>query len=43
MKFFFSEAQLAHSPKQYMVHGRIVERPTRVTCASSRLLVTMLG
>lgn len=24
MKFFFSEAQLAHNPRQYMVHGRIV-------------------
>ena len=25
MKLFFSEAQLAHQPKQYMVHGRIVD------------------
>jgi acetoin utilization deacetylase AcuC-like enzyme len=25
MKLFFSEAQLAHQPAQYMVHGRIVE------------------
>lgn len=24
MKFFFSDAQLAHNPRQYMVHGRIV-------------------
>jgi acetoin utilization deacetylase AcuC-like enzyme len=34
MKLFFSEAQLAHSPKQYMVHGRIVdpiETPDRAT------------
>jgi acetoin utilization deacetylase AcuC-like enzyme len=34
MKLFFSEAQLAHSPKQYMVHGRIVdpfENPSRAT------------
>jgi acetoin utilization deacetylase AcuC-like enzyme len=34
MKFFFSEAQLAHCPKQYMVHGRIVdpfENPSRAT------------
>ena len=32
MKLFFSEAQLAHQPKQYMVHGRIVdpfENPSR--------------
>lgn len=25
MKLLFSEAQLAHQPKQYMVHGRIVD------------------
>lgn len=34
MKLFFSEAQLAHRPKQYMVHGRIVdpfENPDRAT------------
>jgi acetoin utilization deacetylase AcuC-like enzyme len=34
MKMFFSEAQLAHQPKQYMVHGRIVdpfEKPDRAT------------
>ena len=34
MKLFFSETQLAHSPKQYMVHGRIVdpfENPNRAT------------
>ncbi|HKH95366.1 MAG TPA: histone deacetylase family protein [Beijerinckiaceae bacterium] len=32
MKLLFSEAQLAHQPKQYMVHGRIVdpfENPSR--------------
>src|SRR5919107_1827045 len=32
MKLFFSEAQLAHQPKQYMVHGRLVdpfENPSR--------------
>ena len=34
MKLFFSDAQLAHQPKQYMVHGRIVdpfESPERAT------------
>jgi hypothetical protein len=34
MKLFFSETQLAHSPKQYMAHGRIVdpfENPNRAT------------
>jgi acetoin utilization deacetylase AcuC-like enzyme len=34
MKLFFSDAQLAHKPKQYMVHGRIVdpfESPERAT------------
>ena len=34
MKLFFDEAQLAHSPKQYMVHGKIVdpfENPNRAT------------
>jgi len=34
MKFFFSETQLAHSPKQFMRHGRIVdpfENPNRTT------------
>src|SRR5262245_29747430 len=25
MKLYFDEAQLAHQPKQYMVHGRIVD------------------
>ena len=25
MKLFFTETQLAHQPKQYMVHGRIVD------------------
>ena len=25
MKLLFSDAQLAHKPKQYMVHGRIVD------------------
>ena len=25
MKLFFDETQLAHAPKQYMVHGRIVD------------------
>ena len=34
MKLFFDEAQLAHQPRQYMVHGRIVdpfETPERAT------------
>ena len=34
MKLFFSDAQLAHEPKQYMVHGRIVDpvdNPLRAT------------
>jgi acetoin utilization deacetylase AcuC-like enzyme len=34
MKLFFSDTQLAHQPKQYMVHGRIVdpfENPNRAT------------
>ncbi len=34
MKFFFSETQLAHSPKQFMVGGRFVdpvENPSRAT------------
>ena len=34
MKLFFADAQLAHQPKQYMVHGRIVdpfENPNRAT------------
>jgi acetoin utilization deacetylase AcuC-like enzyme len=34
MKFFLSETQLAHSPKQFMRHGRIVdpfENPNRTT------------
>ncbi len=34
MKLFFSNAQFAHEPKQYMVHGRIVdpfENPSRAT------------
>jgi acetoin utilization deacetylase AcuC-like enzyme len=34
MKLFFTEAQLAHRPRQYMVHGRIVdpfENPNRAT------------
>lgn len=34
MKLFFTEAQLSHQPKQYMVHGRIVspfENPNRAT------------
>lgn len=34
MKLFFSDAQLAHRPAQYMVHGRIVdpfENPDRAT------------
>jgi acetoin utilization deacetylase AcuC-like enzyme len=34
MKLFFSEAQLDHRPKQFMVHGRIVdpfENPDRAT------------
>ncbi len=25
MKFFFTERQLAHQPRQYMVHGRIID------------------
>jgi hypothetical protein len=25
MKFFFRETQLAHRPKRFMVHGRIVD------------------
>jgi acetoin utilization deacetylase AcuC-like enzyme len=32
MKLFFDETQLAHQPRQYMVHGRIVdpfENPNR--------------
>ncbi len=34
MKLFFSEAQLSHQPRQYMVHGRIVDpfdNPNRAT------------
>jgi acetoin utilization deacetylase AcuC-like enzyme len=34
MKLFFDETQLAHQPRQYMVHGRIVdpfENPDRAT------------
>jgi acetoin utilization deacetylase AcuC-like enzyme len=34
MKLFFTETQLAHQPRQYMVHGRIVdpfENPNRAT------------
>jgi acetoin utilization deacetylase AcuC-like enzyme len=34
MKLFFTETQLAHQPKQYMVHGKIVdpfENPNRAT------------
>ena len=34
MKLFFTETQLAHQPKQYMVHGQIVdpfENPNRAT------------
>jgi len=34
MKLFFDETQLAHQPRQYMVHGRIVdpfENPNRAT------------
>jgi acetoin utilization deacetylase AcuC-like enzyme len=34
MKLFFTDTQLAHRPKQYMVHGRIVdpfENPNRAT------------
>jgi acetoin utilization deacetylase AcuC-like enzyme len=40
MKLFFSEAQLAHQPKQYMVHGRIVdpfEKPDRATALVAAL------
>ncbi len=34
MKLFFADAQLAHQPRQFMVHGRIVdpfENPNRAT------------
>ena len=40
MKLFFNETQLAHCPKQYMVHGRIVdpfENPNRATTLISSL------
>jgi acetoin utilization deacetylase AcuC-like enzyme len=40
MRFFFSEDQLAHRPKQYMVHGRIVdpfENPDRATTLAQTL------
>jgi acetoin utilization deacetylase AcuC-like enzyme len=40
MKLFFADAQLAHRPKQYMVHGRIVdpfENPNRVTALMAAL------
>jgi acetoin utilization deacetylase AcuC-like enzyme len=41
MKLFFDEAQQAHRPKQYMVHGRIVdpfENPERCPSLISALL-----
>ncbi|WP_230532621.1 histone deacetylase family protein [Microvirga roseola] len=44
MKLFFTEAQLSHQPKQYMVHGRIVEpfeNPNRATTLVDAL--TALG
>jgi acetoin utilization deacetylase AcuC-like enzyme len=40
MKLFFTDAQLAHRPRQYMVHGRIVdpfEHPERATTLMSSL------
>ena len=46
MKLFFSEAQLAHQPKQYMVHGRIVdpfENPSRAMTLIDALAAVGLG
>ena len=46
MKLFFSEAQLAHQPKQYMVHGRIVdpfENPSRAITLIDALAAVGLG
>ena len=46
MKLFFSEAQLAHRPKQYMVHGRIVdpfENPSRAITLIDALAAVGLG
>ncbi len=40
MKLFFTETQLAHQPKQYMVHGRIVdpfENPDRAAALIAAL------
>ncbi len=40
MKLFFADTQLTHQPKQYMVHGRIVdpfENPNRVTSLMAAL------
>ncbi|MBL0408302.1 histone deacetylase family protein [Microvirga aerilata] len=40
MKLFFAETQLTHQPKQYMVHGRIVdpfENPNRVAALMQAL------
>jgi acetoin utilization deacetylase AcuC-like enzyme len=40
MKLFFTETQLAHQPKQYMVHGRIVdpfENPNRAAALMQAL------
>jgi acetoin utilization deacetylase AcuC-like enzyme len=40
MKLFFTDGQLAHQPKQYMVHGRIVdpfENPNRATTLMASL------
>ncbi|HEX2134430.1 MAG TPA: histone deacetylase family protein, partial [Microvirga sp.] len=40
MKLFFDDAQLAHRPKQYMVHGRIVdpfENPDRAAALIAAL------
>jgi acetoin utilization deacetylase AcuC-like enzyme len=40
MKLFFDETQLAHAPKQYMVHGRIVdpfENPDRAAALNGAL------
>ena len=41
MKLFFTETQLAHQPRQYMVHGRIVdpfENPNRALALAIAIL-----
>jgi acetoin utilization deacetylase AcuC-like enzyme len=46
MKLFFSETQLDHRPKQFMLHGRIVdpfENPDRVTALLAALEPLGLG